>query len=360
MTVPPGLSTPSVQRLTASATSDASGNATFTFAAAPQGFVLSGTASIPGSPIIAVVNAYANGVLLGQWFGGNPWGPIEVLPGEVMSLQATGLTKSTNYTAVWIIQQQPLGLAPGASPAALLSSQLVAIQSFVEDLGTIVPGDSINLPNFTEAIVVQVPKNQILQFTGVGGTTGAQYVNDVLHTGVACGGPNIGGYPGPFYPVPVSGQIEASVTIVPASGSSATSCTVYAYSFVPPTCLPPPTNFTGQSTSGATVDIVGSGVNPTGPYLLKEASWTFISTGSSSTAHNAVLADSNGIGNILTPLIPPFSASQDGACIVGRSTFGGGLLLPTLPAGVAREITWTGQTNMDAQIDLFYYLLGLN
>lgn len=101
------------QRLVEVASSDSSGNATFTFPAAGSGVVVTGTLVVPAAPLSAhFVIDNGGGTQLGSFDGYNPWGAVQVMPSERLTVTATGLAKSTVYQCVWTCYQTDLAHAP--------------------------------------------------------------------------------------------------------------------------------------------------------------------------------------------------------------------------------------------------------
>ncbi len=98
--------------LTAQATSDSSGNISFTFAQVAPGTVQQGTVSIPLAPLAAHWVATVAGVPVGAFDGYNPWGSIQIPAGQELVITGVGLAKNTGYLASWMAAQYPEGAAP--------------------------------------------------------------------------------------------------------------------------------------------------------------------------------------------------------------------------------------------------------
>ena len=243
---------PPTQQISAQATSDANGNATFTFPMAPQGFVVTGTVSIPGAPILTLVSAFLSGTMIGGWTGSNPWGPIEANPTQTLQLKATSLSPSTAYNAVWMAGTYPVSQAPGNFPGALLTSEIVAVQNFSEDLGTQTSTggaalDFAGIPPFTEALLLSANAASLtVSYTVMGDQTGTNYFASygIPITSVVLGFCTV---------VPIVGLVDNSVTITPSGN---VDLTVYALSQVPDLALPPPMLY-NTATNNATPTAFG-------------------------------------------------------------------------------------------------------
>lgn len=237
---------PPTQQISAIATTDVNGAATFNFPMAPQGYVMTGTVSIPTAGILAQVSAVLSGTIIGQWSGSNPWGPIEANPTQTLQLTATSLSPKTAYTAVWMAGTYPVSQAPGNFPGALLTTEIVAVQSFSEDLGTQTsPGPFVfsGIPPFTESILISADSaSGTTTYTVVGNETGTNYF-------ASYGIPVTSAVVGFSVVVPIVGLIDSSVTITNSSVGPIT-ITVYALSTTPELPLPPPTSMR-LTTSGA-------------------------------------------------------------------------------------------------------------
>lgn len=273
---------PTTQRLTDAAMADSSGHASFSFPAAPQGYVLTGTLAVPGAPGLASFNLEINGAAVNTWRGPNPFGPIETNPPEILGVVATGLTAGVTYTAVWQAQVNPLADAPGASPAATLATSVVAVSSFGTNLGTFtVPGggmglDFTGIDPTTAAIIAQVqtPIAGPVQFFITGGQTGIEYAPD--------DGWNIWssqcGYVGI---VPFLGTIDSSFSFgadVQNNGGNPVTVTFYSSSLYQPLPRPAPQTFSvsvDNRTGGSQVNqpiIPATGLF--GPFILEGFSWS--------------------------------------------------------------------------------------
>ncbi len=257
---------PPAQQIAAQATSSSTGTATFNFPMAPQGSVISGTVSIPTAPILTLTSATLSGLVIGQWRGNNPWGPVEANPTQILSLSSTGLAPNTMYTAVWMAQTVPVASAPGNTPAALLTTEVVAVQSFSEDLGTQTAplGDEplvfSGIPPFTESLLISADAaSGTTTYTVMGNQTGTNYF-------ASYGIPVTSAIVGYSVVVPIVGLIDNSVTITPTSNGPI-AVTVYALSTTPDLPLPAPYAY-GFGLNGA-------GLKNFGPLFVVALFWSF-------------------------------------------------------------------------------------
>ncbi len=274
MTVAPSNS---AQQISAQATSDASGNATFNFPMAPQGYVITGTVSIPTAPILTQIAASLSGLVIGMWRGSNPWGPIEALSNQILSLSVTNLTPNTFYNAVWMAQCIANTDAPGNTPAALLTTEVVAVQSFSQLLGTETSAGTPlvfgGIPDNTESLLLVADSaSGTSSYSVVGDVTGATYL-------ASYGIPVTSAEVGYSVIVPIVGLIDTSVTITPDTLTSVT-LTVYALSTVPELPIPTPQAFV--------FNVSTSGLHFFGPSFIAALLWSFsMSVYSGSGAANA-------------------------------------------------------------------------
>jgi len=81
-------------------TTDKNGNATFNFPAVPTGQIWTGTVTVINAPDSANMTISSVGVqnTIGQFIGGNNWGPVQLGTGDQLIITATGLLPNTVYT----------------------------------------------------------------------------------------------------------------------------------------------------------------------------------------------------------------------------------------------------------------------
>lgn len=108
------------------ATSDANGKATFRFEPPPQGWVLTGSLSIPTAPSGATFQATAADVFWGAWSGPAQHSPVQINEAVPLIVQAAGLLPNTVYVAMLTGTQQPAGTEPAVWPSTTLTTPFVA------------------------------------------------------------------------------------------------------------------------------------------------------------------------------------------------------------------------------------------
>ncbi len=101
---------------TASATSDAKGNITFTFGGVFTGQILIGSFSCPSAPYTAQFTAYNNQQEIYSWQSSNNPGPVRVAENQQITVSGTGLVPSTNYVMNWVGYSTVSGFAPQVVP----------------------------------------------------------------------------------------------------------------------------------------------------------------------------------------------------------------------------------------------------
>ena len=81
------------------AVASSSGGATFNFPAVPNGQTWTGTVTVIGAPDSAsmTISSVHVGNDIGQFIGGNNWGPLQLQSGDQLIVTATGLTANTGY-----------------------------------------------------------------------------------------------------------------------------------------------------------------------------------------------------------------------------------------------------------------------
>ena len=85
----------------ATATSDGSGDAVFSFPQVPQGELWCGTTQIPDAPGGAVGKVTASGELLGSIYGPGSYGPWVCGATRVLAISVSALSPNTQYQAIW-------------------------------------------------------------------------------------------------------------------------------------------------------------------------------------------------------------------------------------------------------------------
>lgn len=84
----------------AQATADTTNSATITFPAARLGRTLQGSVSVSGSPPGTAWSVAVGGQVLGILFAPGPYGPVQILSGQALTLTATNtLVHNQNYVA---------------------------------------------------------------------------------------------------------------------------------------------------------------------------------------------------------------------------------------------------------------------
>ncbi len=105
----------SVQSIPAQAKTDATGTATFTFPPVTQGQWWHVAGIVPTAPTGAVLQLLVNGQPRFKWLGPQPGAAVVVARGSTVSIKATGLTKTTTYTAL-LTGSWSLGTPEGVPP----------------------------------------------------------------------------------------------------------------------------------------------------------------------------------------------------------------------------------------------------
>ena len=118
----------------ASATADATGKATFTFPAVTQGYAWTGTLSIGSAPSGAVGQVYRDNVPMLQVLGGNTSGTVQGGPGNLITINATGLSPAQQYTATWWVEEVASTTAKPPDPTQSVTQ--IANPETVDYLGT--------------------------------------------------------------------------------------------------------------------------------------------------------------------------------------------------------------------------------
>ena len=81
------------------AVASSTGGATFSFPAVPNGQIWTGTVTVIGAPDCATmtISSIHLGNDIGQFIGGNNWGPLQLQSGDQLIVTATGLVSGTAY-----------------------------------------------------------------------------------------------------------------------------------------------------------------------------------------------------------------------------------------------------------------------
>ena len=135
---------------TASATSDANGNITFTFDGVFTGQILIGSFSCPSAPYNAQFTAYNNSQEVYSWQSSNNPGPLRVSENQQITVSGTGLVPSTQYVMNWVGYSTVGGFAPQIVPASHTDVVLSTNQGGIS-------GQSYVVLNSTQVTVLSAP-----------------------------------------------------------------------------------------------------------------------------------------------------------------------------------------------------------
>lgn len=163
---------------TASAKSDANGNAVFTFESPPSGKTWTGTLTCAGAPVTAIFLATIGATSWGDWAGNSVAGPVQCFGSGAQQLvvTATGLTPATSYALVWAGSSDDTASVQPIFPDANSSAVAASIAGVV--------GQSVDLlANPTPTLVVGVP--QTFTFTAK-----HNYAGIMIMLGNGAGAPN--------------------------------------------------------------------------------------------------------------------------------------------------------------------------
>jgi hypothetical protein len=97
-------------------TSDASGNATFSWPTIPLGQIWIGSFSCPSAPYTAQFTAYNNQNEQFSWQSSNNPGSLRAVTNMTIEVEATGLVPKTLYTMNWVGYATTSGHAPQVVP----------------------------------------------------------------------------------------------------------------------------------------------------------------------------------------------------------------------------------------------------
>lgn len=172
--------------MTAQATSDSAGAATFRFISVTQGLAWTGVVSVPTAPTTAVlaasVGTSSTGDTWGSWAGNATFGPVQAISRETIVVTAAGLAASTSYTALFIGQSEEADVALPVFPTALAtavsastpvtvwegaSARRAAVQSIPDAATTAIIWDTVDLNTETPAFVTAGSSTITAQLAGV-------------------------------------------------------------------------------------------------------------------------------------------------------------------------------------------------
>jgi hypothetical protein len=123
--------------LSAVATSDGAGDATFVFPDVPQGQLWCGTTSVPTAPDTMRAQVFASGQLIGSMTGPGSYGPWICNYTQTLIIAATGLATDTQYQAVWHADDQGASFSTYPAPITPVVAGTVTIPTPVPITGTI-------------------------------------------------------------------------------------------------------------------------------------------------------------------------------------------------------------------------------
>ncbi len=136
------------QRLTrtVSATSDATGAATFTLDYVPTSQWWTVTINIPDAPSSAESTATAGGSTYGKWRGSNSWGPLLIGNGEQLAVATTGLLPGEQYALQAVGYAQTEGTPDFTYPLAYADTVTTSIEDLFIDSVSDVTSYTISIP----------------------------------------------------------------------------------------------------------------------------------------------------------------------------------------------------------------------
>lgn len=111
------------QVVTAQATSF--GDVELSFPPVPQSLAWTGTISavaLTGDVSTATWTAYINSNPAGSWYGILPWGPIQAISQEVITVKGSGLSDGAEVQMVWLGRSDPVSQAQPVSPGSMGST----------------------------------------------------------------------------------------------------------------------------------------------------------------------------------------------------------------------------------------------
>jgi hypothetical protein len=117
------------------ATSDATGAATFMFQSPPLGLTYTGTLSCPAATVNAVFQATIGTSVWGSWGGNTVYGPVQAFAGQVLVVKATKLAPNTQYILSWLGSSDPSYLVQPAMPqanATAVASELFGLNALAQ------------------------------------------------------------------------------------------------------------------------------------------------------------------------------------------------------------------------------------
>lgn len=176
------------------------GDLTITFPLVPVGRTWQGSVSVPTAPPGAQISVAVGGITLGLMYAPGPFGPLQLLSGQSLSLTATGLPPGATYTAILSGIDEPSGSASpyfGPVPLPLTSfkspeftytpSPVLLALSFSPATGQLF-GDTVSgtvsVPdNASVQLVLANTAAAASQFEVAGNSTGTIYVQGSLGAG---------------------------------------------------------------------------------------------------------------------------------------------------------------------------------
>lgn len=200
-------------RRPSNATTNANGQATFTFESPPLGQAWTGTLQLAGAPANASFIASIGTILWDAWQGASTGGPIQLVANDILSVAASGLVPNSNYL-MWLIgSADPVGLAAAVWPEPSTAlAQIAAGQPSVIAVATTFP-TSVTIPALTRTLIIE------------GSTAlGSPFSGSIEVTGTSVGFPSLAGmvyYNQPFY-LQSSASRNNYLAIVPINPTEAT------------------------------------------------------------------------------------------------------------------------------------------
>jgi hypothetical protein len=170
-----------------SQTTDANGALSVSFPQPKSGTVWTGTISCPAAPGTAAFTVTVGPNQIGAWNGPSPFGPVQAVESETITVHATGLTANTQYNFLFLgsndniedVQWQfpiPTGTANATANVNFNQFMSDAIESLFVTTVVFPP----NVISLAETIITWLSDSIPTLFTSLASITGSETINPWL------------------------------------------------------------------------------------------------------------------------------------------------------------------------------------
>lgn len=175
-----------------------------------------GTLSIPSAPVSCQYTVSVEGVAQGTQYGAGTFGPILALPGQLVSIQATGLANGVTYTATLVGTQIDARNAPSVYPQPLANITQLTGPITATISGPVTVTGTVSIGNTPSVTISGTPSVTVTSGTvSISGTPSVTIASGTVNAtvsgsvSISSGTVNVGTMPAVTI---ASGSVNATIT----------------------------------------------------------------------------------------------------------------------------------------------------